>query len=190
MKNLIATTVVCLLISTPGFAQSETDQEMRSLTSNILAGITGTPAVPEAATETSTPAIGNLQILVEQALSEGQSDAYLEALIGEAADKGEIEVPDAMRTTDGAPDTRTLLASIVAKSEAGEAASVVAQLDREATGEKADQIYQVVAGDSLAAISLRFYGTSQDYGRIFDANRDTLRSPDRISIGQSLRIPS
>ena len=49
--------------------------------------------------------------------------------------------------------------------------------------------YVVRPGDSLSVISQRIYGSSKHARFIFDANRDTLRSMDDISIGQLLRLP-
>ena len=50
--------------------------------------------------------------------------------------------------------------------------------------------YTVQAGDSLSKISKEFYGNSHDYMKIFEANRDVLSDPDRISVGQELVIPN
>ena len=49
--------------------------------------------------------------------------------------------------------------------------------------------YVVRPGDTLAKISLRFYGTTRNYMRIYDANRDQLSSPSRVEVGQTLIIP-
>jgi nucleoid-associated protein YgaU len=49
--------------------------------------------------------------------------------------------------------------------------------------------YTVQAGDTLSKISKQFYGSSNEYMKIFDANRDRLQSPDRIQVGQELIIP-
>ncbi len=51
------------------------------------------------------------------------------------------------------------------------------------------RIYTVVAGDSLASIAQRFYGSTDAAVRIFEANRATLRAPESISVGQALVIP-
>lgn len=51
------------------------------------------------------------------------------------------------------------------------------------------QTYVVRPGDSLAKISIRFYGTSRRYMDIYNANRDILSSPSSIAVGQTLRIP-
>lgn len=51
------------------------------------------------------------------------------------------------------------------------------------------QTYTVKSGDTLSKISKQFYGDANEYMRIFYANRDTLRDPDRIQAGQQLAIP-
>ena len=49
--------------------------------------------------------------------------------------------------------------------------------------------YEVKSGDTLSKISKEYYGSPDEYMRIFYANRDTLRDPDRIQVGQQLVIP-
>ena len=64
---------------------------------------------------------------------------------------------------------------------------MVAVATPDATG---DRFYVVEAGDSLAFISLQFYGNTNTYTKIFEANRDVLSSPEKIQIGQRLVIPA
>src|SRR5215813_6327883 len=52
------------------------------------------------------------------------------------------------------------------------------------------QTYTVKSGDTLTKISQQFYGSANEYMRIFYANRDKLSDPDRIQAGQQLIIPS
>jgi hypothetical protein len=49
--------------------------------------------------------------------------------------------------------------------------------------------YTVQAGDTLSAISKKFYGQANDYMDIFNANKDQLSDPDKIKPGQVLKIP-
>lgn len=49
--------------------------------------------------------------------------------------------------------------------------------------------YVVKQGDSLYAISRKFYGDSSHIDRIFKANRDSLPSKNSLKVGQTLRIP-
>jgi uncharacterized protein YidB (DUF937 family) len=49
--------------------------------------------------------------------------------------------------------------------------------------------YTVVSGDTLSKIAKQHYGDANEWPKIFDANRDKLSNPDRINVGQVLRIP-
>lgn len=49
--------------------------------------------------------------------------------------------------------------------------------------------YTVQSGDSLSRIAKSYYGSSRHADAIFDANRDQLRSPDALKIGQVLLLP-
>jgi nucleoid-associated protein YgaU len=51
------------------------------------------------------------------------------------------------------------------------------------------RFYTVQSGDSLGAISITFFGSSEYYDVIFQANKGLLSSPDRIRVGQRLVIP-
>jgi len=50
--------------------------------------------------------------------------------------------------------------------------------------------YTVKPGDTLSKISKQFYGSTNDYMKIFNANRDKLNDPDEIQPGQELKIPA
>ncbi len=49
--------------------------------------------------------------------------------------------------------------------------------------------YTVVAGDTLWKIASDHYGKGNQYMKIFEANRNILDDPDKIQIGQVLKIP-
>lgn len=49
--------------------------------------------------------------------------------------------------------------------------------------------YQVKAGDSLSRIAQSYYGSTRHADFIFRSNRDVLSSPDRLRVGQTLRLP-
>lgn len=53
----------------------------------------------------------------------------------------------------------------------------------------ATQYYEVKKGDTLWKIAENFYGDGKLYKTIFEANTDILKDPDKIQIGQKLRIP-
>jgi len=58
-----------------------------------------------------------------------------------------------------------------------------------AAASKEPVMYTVTANDTLQKISLKFYGTTKKWKTIFDANKDVLKSPDKIYAGQALKIP-
>ena len=57
-------------------------------------------------------------------------------------------------------------------------------------GAQGGQTYTVKSGDTLSAISKQFYGDSNEYMRIFYANREKLNDPDKIQVGQQLTVPA
>ena len=53
----------------------------------------------------------------------------------------------------------------------------------------AAQTYVVKQCDSLSKIAKHVYGNTDDWRRIYDANRDIIKDPDLIYPGQTLRLP-
>lgn len=51
------------------------------------------------------------------------------------------------------------------------------------------ETYTVKSGDTLSKISKQYYGDAGEYMRIFYANRDKLKDPNMIQVGQQLNIP-
>jgi len=50
--------------------------------------------------------------------------------------------------------------------------------------------YVVEKGDTLQKISKKFYGTTKKWKKIYEANKDILKDPDKIRPGQKLVIPA
>jgi nucleoid-associated protein YgaU len=50
-------------------------------------------------------------------------------------------------------------------------------------------LYTVKSGDTLSKIAKEFYGDASKYPVIFEANQPMLTDPNKIFVGQSLRIP-
>ncbi|HPD55702.1 MAG TPA: LysM peptidoglycan-binding domain-containing protein [Smithellaceae bacterium] len=53
----------------------------------------------------------------------------------------------------------------------------------------ATQYYEVKKGDTLWKIAENFYGDGKLYKKIFEANTDILKDPNKIKVGQKLKIP-
>ena len=54
----------------------------------------------------------------------------------------------------------------------------------------ATRIYEVVSGDSLSKIAKREYGDANKWNKIFEANSDLIKDPNKIFPGQKLKIPA
>lgn len=67
-------------------------------------------------------------------------------------------------------------------------ASTPQEVSQEAQPEKMTS-YTVQPNDSLGKISQKVYGSAKKWKKIFEANSDTLKSPDKIYAGQVLKIP-
>ena len=52
------------------------------------------------------------------------------------------------------------------------------------------RFHEVIAGDTLSGLAKKYYGDASKYNRIFEANRDQLNDPDKINVGQRLKIPT
>jgi len=64
-----------------------------------------------------------------------------------------------------------------------EAQSIAAAADQDV------EYYVIVPGDNLSKIAKHFYGNPNLYPKIFDANREVIKHPDKIFPGQKIRIP-
>jgi nucleoid-associated protein YgaU len=51
------------------------------------------------------------------------------------------------------------------------------------------EFYVIQSGDTLSKIAKRYYGDAMKYPRIFEANREVIQDPDKIFVGQKIRIP-
>jgi len=56
--------------------------------------------------------------------------------------------------------------------------------------EETRKFYIVRKGDTLSKISKMYYGSSDQWYRIYEANRDLLSNPDRLKPGMKLHIPN
>lgn len=51
------------------------------------------------------------------------------------------------------------------------------------------EYYTIESGDTLWAIASKFLGNGSKYPEIFEANREVIEDPDKIFVGQKIRIP-
>ena len=51
------------------------------------------------------------------------------------------------------------------------------------------EYYLIKSGDTLSKIAKQYYGNAMDYPKIFEANLEVIKDPDKIFVGQKIRIP-
>jgi nucleoid-associated protein YgaU len=138
----------------------------------------------------------NGQDLVIQVRSEGPAEEPLPAPVALASsdggavgtdDRGTVAFgPVTVETPAGAERAEELrLALAEPAPDRGAAASPAAS-------DPSRPVYVVRSGDTLISIARRFYGKDAPrlWRQIVDANRSTLRDPERLAVGQKLVIPN
>ncbi|WP_199507795.1 MULTISPECIES: peptidoglycan-binding protein LysM [unclassified Psychrobacter] len=78
--------------------------------------------------------------------------------------------------------------AIIAIGNVQNVAKVIDSIDIEEDAPEST-MYTVKSGDSLSKIAQDVYGSSDDYMKIFEANKPMLSDPNKIYPGQVLRIP-
>ncbi len=64
-----------------------------------------------------------------------------------------------------------------------------ATVDMEAAANENVEYYEIQSGDTLSKIAKRVYGDAMEYMKIFEANREVIEDPDKIFVGQRIRLP-
>ncbi len=62
------------------------------------------------------------------------------------------------------------------------------QADEDSSSEETE-FYTIASGDTLSKLAKRYYGDAGKYTVIFDANLEVIKDPDKIYVGQTIRIP-
>ena len=126
------------------------------------------PAMPETERD--------LKVALVQAIAEGRDEAYLRAMVAHAVAVGAVDEKMTLITARGRIDVSDYLPGAerqVAASGPGPSGAV----------------YVVQEGDSLTSLAEQFYGSGEDYLKIFQANRTRLATPESLRVGQELFIP-
>jgi nucleoid-associated protein YgaU len=85
-------------------------------------------------------------------------------------------------------ETREKVVLVVGNTEG--IASVDDRMTTAVEEEPQAQFHAVVSGDTLGKIAKKYYGNAMKYPVIFEANKPMLTHPDKIYVGQVLRIPA
>jgi hypothetical protein len=120
---------------------------------------------------------------LDRAISERQHIPYLPEEVPEPQTKTEQNPVEASETADGG-----MVPEPIAMDGEGTAAALVSSQSAVAPPLH-DQFHVVRSGDTLSSIALQHLGSTARYQDVFEANRDRLRTPNDLRIGQELRIP-
>lgn len=118
-----------------------------------------------------------LKTLLNEAIQQRQSDAYIRVLLNTAVERGQFDIPPTLRTTDGRLDAYSMLKAMA--QTAGTPVPVMPE-DVQTNGTQ-----KIVPGDSLARLALRYYGQPLKYDIILAANpqidpRDPILRPGDV----------
>lgn len=136
-----------------------------------------------------------------------EDQTELERLLANAAEAGIVKHSEAVVDGDGRVNGHILLFDLVERAlengtleeqRAGAEMKRKAQemlagnevVGRQPANAQGERFYIVEPGDNLAYIALQFYGNTNDYTRIYEANRTQISQPNDIRVGQRLRIPN
>ncbi len=102
----------------------------------------------------------------------------------------QVDVKDGVVTLAGEAESAEALekAMLMAGNVAGVSEVRSDSVAAPAATEKVEY-YEIVSGDTLSAIAQKYYGKASAYPRIFEANREVIKDPDKIYVGQKIRIP-
>lgn len=116
----------------------------------------------------------------------------------------EVGYDDGLVTLNGACDSAEAMQKCVlmagnvegVKGVDGSAIKVTAPADvpedviaPEVAAEMDVTYYEIQSGDTLSKIAKREYGDAMQYMKIFEANKEVIEDPDKIYVGQKIRIP-
>lgn len=112
------------------------------------------------------------------------------AALGFKVDNLNIQVDDDKATVFGTVETQSEKEKVIlAVGNVAGIATVDDRMSVVAPPEPEADFYEVKKGDTLSAISKKYYGSYNKYMTIFEANKPMLSDPDKIYPGQVLRIP-
>ena len=121
---------------------------------------------------------------------------YKSSAIAKAAPSRVEASPEIAKEKAAAAETKTKAvtseerAKPVAKQIPSSAEKPAATPVTAKTTRPAAQEYTVKAGDTLTKLAERFYNSMSKWEKIYEANKDSLKNPNYIYIGQKLMIPS
>lgn len=92
-----------------------------------------------------------------------------------------------LRVADGGTSSDT--SDEEAEKAIDEAADADTKQADEGSSSEETEFYTIASGDTLSKLAKRYYGDAGKYTVIFDANLEVIKDPNKIYVGQTIRIP-
>lgn len=113
---------------------------------------------------------------------------------GHAVLKGEVDTQEAKEKAILLAGNIAGVAEVFADDlkvtkEEESAAGSAKPVDAPVSGEATTEFYVIQSGDTLGKIAKRVYGDAMQYPKIFEANKEVIEDPDKIFVGQKIRLP-
>lgn len=130
---------------------------------------------------------------VKERMAEAKKARGLEAFVegmGFKVDNLDVRFDDGVAEVEGmVADQATREKIILALGNTAGVSQVKDAIDVAEPGEMSD-MHAVISGDTLWGIAEKYYGDGKLYPQIFEANKPMLKDPNKIFVGQVLRIPA
>ncbi len=104
----------------------------------------------------------------------------------------EIELHSPLRFEKAPKPTKIETTSPMLENEeqtSGNKGYITSSVSPEIAEPYATEKYTVQKGDTLQKISKKYYGTTKKWKRIYEANKDTMKGPNKIYRGQVINVP-
>lgn len=128
----------------------------------------------------------NIKVSVEdysvEESAENGLDLSLEVKLKQYRDYGTKTI--IIKSADDTKKTTTVKANSAAAKT-----SATVKKERDAKTAPKTTTYTVKSGDTLWAIAKKYYGDGSKYTKIFEANKDKIKNPNLIYVGQVFKIP-
>jgi LysM repeat protein len=127
-------------------------------------------------------------------VKELDSSGFIDGLYKSKPSLAALSRPTSVKEESGStpPGVSAVPKPIAEKKEERKAATSTKTVAKISTEQSGAREHTVAAGDTLSHIALYYYGDAAElkWMRIYQANRETLKNPNYIYIGQRLMIPS
>lgn len=115
-------------------------------------------------------------------------DAHQKVVLMAGNVQGVVDVDASNLTYDKTRPAAESVAKAAERAKEG-AAAVLGGNKEQSAAEPKVEFYVIQSGDTLSKLAKKYYGDAMKYPKIFEANREVIEDPDKIYVGQKIRIP-